>query len=358
MQVQTKLSRISMLLIAACLSACATQTERGSSGAGAQGRTVAPSTEPKTAEPAQPPAQWQPPAEQQEGTAKEDGITAHSQYHEEEEGAAKDDGITAQSRYHEEEEGAAKDDGITAQSRYHEEEEGAAKDDGITAQSRYHEEQGGAAKDDGITAQSQYHDEEAGAKTQEDILAHNVYGGDDSGKAPEEHVGQPKTYSADEVDQAEAASEEPERQPQAHTEVAEAEQPRPATVLPVTVTVETNPLFDFDKAAMRSDAKTKLDSLIQQLDGIPYGDIVAVGFTDPIGAAMYNNNLSERRALSVKAYLVSRGISADKIRVEGRGETEEYASYEGCGGLRKQKLITCLQPDRRVEVTVTAQKVQ
>ena len=339
MQVQTKLSRISMLLIAACLSACATQTERGSSGAGAQGRTVAPSTEPKTAEPAQPPAQWQPPAEQQEGTAKEDGITAHSQYHEEEEGAAKDDGITAQSRYHEEEEGAAKDDGITAQSRYHEEEEGAAKDDGITAQ-------------------SQYHDEEAGAKTQEDILAHNVYGGDDSGKAPEEHVGQPKTYSADEVDQAEAASEEPERQPQAHTEVAEAEQPRPATVLPVTVTVETNPLFDFDKAAMRSDAKTKLDSLIQQLDGIPYGDIVAVGFTDPIGAAMYNNNLSERRALSVKAYLVSRGISADKIRVEGRGETEEYASYEGCGGLRKQKLITCLQPDRRVEVTVTAQKVQ
>ena len=358
MQVQTKLSRISMLLIAACLSACATQTERGSSGAGAQGRTVAPSTEPKTAEPAQPPAQWQPPAEQQEGTAKEDGITAHSQYHEEEEGATKDDGITAQSRYHEEEEGAAKDDGITAQSRYHEEEEGAAKDDGITAQSRYHEEQGGAAKDDGITAQSQYHDEEAGAKTQEDILAHNVYGGDDSGKAPEEHVGQPKTYSADEVDQAEAASEEPERQPQAHTEVAEAEQPRPATVLPVTVTVETNPLFDFDKAAMRSDAKTKLDSLIQQLDGIPYGDIVAVGFTDPIGAAMYNNNLSERRALSVKAYLVSRGISADKIRVEGRGETEEYASYEGCGGLRKQKLITCLQPDRRVEVTVTAQKVQ
>ena len=358
MQVQTKLSRISMLLIAACLSACATQTERGSSGAGAQGRTVAPSAQPKTAEPAQPPAQWQPPAEQQEGTAKDDGITASSRYHEEDPGAGKDDGITAQSRYHEEEEGAAKDDGITAQSRYHDEEEGAAKDDGITAQSRYHDEQEGVAKDDGITAQSQYHDEEAGAKPKEDILAHDVYGEDDSGKAPEEHVGQPKTYSADEADQAEAAPEEPQKQPQAHTEVAEAEQSRPATVLPLTVTVETNPLFDFDKAAVRTDAKTKLDSLIQQLDGIPYGDIVAVGFTDPIGAAMYNHRLSERRASSVKAYLVSRGISADKIKVEGRGETEEYASYEGCGGLRKQKLITCMQPDRRVEVTVSAQKVE
>ena len=55
---------------------------------------------------------------------------------------------------------------------------------------------------------------------------------------------------------------------------------------------------------------------------------------------------------------MSRGISADKIRIEGRGETEEYASYQNCGGLRRQGLISCLQPDRRVEVTVNAQKVQ
>jgi OOP family OmpA-OmpF porin len=140
--------------------------------------------------------------------------------------------------------------------------------------------------------------------------------------------------------------------------VAEAEQLKPVTVLPVSVTVEANPLFDFDKAAVRLDSKNKLDDLVQQLNGIPYGDIVAVGFADPIGAAMYNQTLSERRASSVKAYLISRGVSADKIRIEGRGETEEFASYQNCGGLRKQRLVSCLQPDRRVEVTVNAQKVQ
>ena len=133
---------------------------------------------------------------------------------------------------------------------------------------------------------------------------------------------------------------------------------KPVTVLPVTVRVEANPFFDFDRSGVRSDAQGKLDELIRQLDGIPFGDIVVVGFADPIGTAMYNQKLSEQRASSVKAYLASRGISADKIRTEGRGETEEFATYQGCGGLRNDKTIACLQPDRRVEVTVNAQKTQ
>ena len=355
MQVQMKFSRISMLLIAACLSACATQTERGSSGAGAQGRTVAPSAQPRTAAPTQPSEQPQAqaaPAEQVEGTPREEGIIAQSQFHEEEEGAPKEDGITAQSQYHEEE-------------------EGAPKEDGITAQSQYHEEEAGAPKEDGITAQSQYHEEEAGAAKKEDILAHNIYGADESGKAPEETVGQPKTFPEETVSQPQTSSEETVSQPQTSPEetvsqpetppqenVAEPEQPKPVTVLPVTVTVEANPLFDFDNSAVRLDSKNRLDDLIHQLDGVPYGEIVAVGFADPIGAAMYNQTLSERRASSVKAYLMSRGISADKIRIEGRGETQEFAGSQNCGGLRKQRLISCLQPDRRVEVTVSAQKSQ
>ena len=127
-------------------------------------------------------------------------------------------------------------------------------------------------------------------------------------------------------------------------------------MLPVTVTVEAEPLFDFDKYAIRSDSRKKLDDLVEQLKGVTYGEILTIGFADPIGATIYNQHLSQRRAAAVKQYLVSKGIPANTIRTEGRGETEEYASLSDCSGMRKQKLITCLQPDRRVEVTVTAEK--
>jgi OOP family OmpA-OmpF porin len=129
-------------------------------------------------------------------------------------------------------------------------------------------------------------------------------------------------------------------------------------MLPVTVTVEADPLFDFDKYSIRADARNKLDELVQQLQGVTYGEVIAVGFADPIGTAKYNKGLSQRRAASVKRYLVSKGIPADRIKTEGRGKTEEFASYKNCHGQRKQRLIACLEPNRRVEVTVTAEKQQ
>jgi OOP family OmpA-OmpF porin len=161
-------------------------------------------------------------------------------------------------------------------------------------------------------------------------------------------------------DTAEAAPEELAREPETFTEerVAQAEEPKatPVTMLPVTVTVEADPLFDFDKYLIRADSRKKLDELIQQLRGVTYGEIIAVGFADPIGTAKYNKGLSERRAASVKRYLVNKGIPANRVRIEGRGRTEEFASYKDCRGQRKQKLIACLEPNRRVEVTVTAEK--
>jgi OOP family OmpA-OmpF porin len=129
-------------------------------------------------------------------------------------------------------------------------------------------------------------------------------------------------------------------------------------MLPLTVTLEADPLFDFDQDSIGAEARRKLDELIQQLKGIPYGEVITLGYADPIGTEAYNQKLSKRRATSVTRYLVSNGIPADKIKVEARGETEEFASYKGCKGKGKQKLIDCLQPDRRVEVTVTTPKEQ
>jgi OmpA-OmpF porin, OOP family len=53
----------------------------------------------------------------------------------------------------------------------------------------------------------------------------------------------------------------------------------------------------------------------------------------------------------VKQYLAQKGIEPDRVRAEGRGENEPVTGDQ-CKGLRGDKLIACLQPDRRVEVEV------
>ena len=232
-----------------------------------------------------------------------------------------------------------RDDGILAQHRYYDEEGGAAKDDGILGSSRYNDEYPGTARGDGISALSQYHDEEGGAAREDGIIARNIYGNDDSGVKSESLLGQPKAV------------------PQGNeTAAPAANKPQAITMLPVTITVEADPLFDFDQAAVREDSRKKLDDLIQQLHGVSYGDVIVVGFADPIGTAIYNQSLSWRRAESVEQCLTKHGLPASRIRAEGRGETEEFATFASCGGMRDEHAIACLQPDRRVEVTITAKR--
>ena len=54
--------------------------------------------------------------------------------------------------------------------------------------------------------------------------------------------------------------------------------------------------------------------------------IVATGHTDSVGTDAYNQGLSVRRANTVKAYLVSKGVAAERVLVEGKGETQPVAS--------------------------------
>jgi OOP family OmpA-OmpF porin len=74
------------------------------------------------------------------------------------------------------------------------------------------------------------------------------------------------------------------------------------------------------------------------------------GHTDRIGSSQYNQKLSERRAETVKAYLISKGTDASKIETYGFGKTTPVKS---CPDQKDRKaLIACLQPNRRVEVEV------
>ena len=114
--------------------------------------------------------------------------------------------------------------------------------------------------------------------------------------------------------------------------------------------------FDFDESMLRPEGEAMLDGLVRKLDGATYEAIQVTGHADRFGTDEYNMELSLRRANEVKRYLVSKGIPADRIKVEGKGEMQPVTRPADCSDLTRAKTIACLQPDRRTEVTVVGNK--
>jgi len=111
------------------------------------------------------------------------------------------------------------------------------------------------------------------------------------------------------------------------------------------VTFESGLLFDYDSDVLRAPAKTNLSSLAASLDKYPGTDLLIVGHTDAQGSDSYNMTLSERRAASAANYLVSQGVTRERLRSTGRGESEPVASND---------TETDRQKNRRVEVAIYA----
>jgi OOP family OmpA-OmpF porin len=109
------------------------------------------------------------------------------------------------------------------------------------------------------------------------------------------------------------------------------------------VTYAADAFFDFDRSVLKPEGKAKLDDLASKVGGINLEVVIAVGHTDTIGSASYNQALSNRRAESVKAYLVSKGIESNRIYTEGKGQTQPVADNSTREGRAK---------NRRVEVEV------
>lgn len=130
--------------------------------------------------------------------------------------------------------------------------------------------------------------------------------------------------------------------------------PKPAAQ---KVTLAADALFDFDKAVLRPEGKAKLDDVTSKIKDIRLEVIIAVGHADRIGTDKYNQNLSEKRAEAVKAYLVGKGIESNRVYTEGKGEKQPVTGSEcGKSDKKSKKLIDCLQPDRRVEIEVIGTK--
>jgi OOP family OmpA-OmpF porin len=109
------------------------------------------------------------------------------------------------------------------------------------------------------------------------------------------------------------------------------------------VTLAADVLFDFDKAVLKPAGKSKLDDLAGKVKTINLEVVIAIGHTDSIGSDAYNQKLSVRRAESVKAYLVSKGVEPNRIYTEGKGEKQPVASNKTKDGRQK---------NRRVEIEV------
>jgi outer membrane protein OmpA-like peptidoglycan-associated protein len=109
-------------------------------------------------------------------------------------------------------------------------------------------------------------------------------------------------------------------------------------------------LFDVDKATLKPGAREKLAKVSGILAAYPGLQIEIEGHTDSTGTDGYNQQLSERRAQSVQAYLIEQGIAADDILgVRGFGEAKPVATNDSSAGR---------QQNRRVEMVVSGEPIE
>jgi outer membrane protein OmpA-like peptidoglycan-associated protein len=111
------------------------------------------------------------------------------------------------------------------------------------------------------------------------------------------------------------------------------------------MSISADVLFDFDKSELRPDGVSELAPLLQAMQADSQLTAMIVGHTDSVGPEAYNLGLSERRAQAVANYLMDGGIGADRLKMEGRGESEPRASNDTKEGR---------QQNRRVEIVVSA----
>jgi OmpA-OmpF porin, OOP family len=128
---------------------------------------------------------------------------------------------------------------------------------------------------------------------------------------------------------------------------------KPEPKKPAVINLSSTELFEFNKATLTDEAKTKLDSeVVAKLkDASDLRYINVNGHTDRLGSGQYNQRLSEKRADAVRAYLVSKGVDPARIETFGYGKTAPVKSCRDEKGGRKG-LIECLAPNRRVVVEI------
>jgi OOP family OmpA-OmpF porin len=104
--------------------------------------------------------------------------------------------------------------------------------------------------------------------------------------------------------------------------------------------------FDFDKATLKPEAKIILNEAAALLNQHERVVVEVAGHTDSIGTDAYNQGLSERRANSVRDYLVEKGVRASRLTAKGYGESMPVASNDTSEGRAENRRVELIVLDR------------
>jgi outer membrane protein OmpA-like peptidoglycan-associated protein len=100
----------------------------------------------------------------------------------------------------------------------------------------------------------------------------------------------------------------------------------PVVTPATTAVLEATIHFAFNSSELTDSAKALLDEKVAVFRSIPDLSIVILGYTDPAGSDAYNMALGERRAEAAKTYIVSKGIDANRVILESKGERVQVAT--------------------------------
>lgn len=125
----------------------------------------------------------------------------------------------------------------------------------------------------------------------------------------------------------------------------DAAEPKPE---PVAFSLDGDVTFGFDSDQLTAYGRNEVSKIAQNLNqqGV-LEEVIVGGHTDRLGSVAYNNDLSQRRAETVRQALIAEGIERNVLRAVGYGKSEPVVQ---CENATRADLIACLAPNRRVEI--------
>jgi outer membrane protein OmpA-like peptidoglycan-associated protein len=106
--------------------------------------------------------------------------------------------------------------------------------------------------------------------------------------------------------------------------------------------------FDTGRADIKPNLRPILDQFASGLANQPNTEVRIVGHTDNVGTDAVNDPLSRQRAQSARDYLASRGVNANRIMIEGRGEREPIATNATADGRARNRRVEIFLAERAV----------
>jgi OmpA-OmpF porin, OOP family len=123
------------------------------------------------------------------------------------------------------------------------------------------------------------------------------------------------------------------------------------------VAFNTNIFFDSDRSALREAGRESLDEFVRKIEGLDAESITATGYSDRMGNDAANQALSQKRADTVKAYLVSKGVASNRVLTGAKGESRPSTFAGECKDANNAKNVACMQSDRHVFVEVSGSRL-